>query len=153
MHDIFSGLCVVKAYGREHYECGRYDRAINQEREATKRSEYTFSVFMPLLRFIMGVGEFFVIYYVGSHILDGTMTLGYMQQIVSYVSMIYAPLFWLSGLMRRLTNTLTSVIKIFEILDEESDIQERDNLISFPIEGNIKIDNVAFWIGNSASVH
>ena len=152
MHDIFSGIRVVKAYGREHYECGRYDRAINQEREATKRSEYTFSVFMPLLRFIMGIGEFFVIYYVGSHILDGTMTLGYMQQIVSYVSMIYAPLFWLSGLMRRLTNTLTSVIKIFEILDEESDIQERDNLISFPIEGNIKIDNVAFGYGNSASV-
>lgn len=86
----------------------------------------------------MGIGEFFVIYYVGRHILDGTMTLGYMQQIVSYVSMVYAPLFWFSGLMRRLTNTLTSVVKIFEILDEESDIQERENLVSFPIEGNYK---------------
>ena len=152
MHDIFSGIRVVKAYGREHYECGRYDRAIKQEREATKRSEYTFSVFMPLLRFIMGIGEFFVIYYVGRHILDGTMTLGYMQQIVSYVSMVYAPLFWFSGLMRRLTNTLTSVVKIFEILDEESDIQERENLVSFPIEGNIKIENASFGYGGSANV-
>ena len=50
----------------------------------------------------MGIGEFFLMFYVGNRILGGTMTLGEMAQFSTYVGMLYAPLRWLSFLPRHL---------------------------------------------------
>ena len=51
---------------------------------------------MPLVGFLMGIGEFFLMYYVGDRILGGSMTFGEMSKFSAYVSIIYGPLNWIS---------------------------------------------------------
>ena len=92
----------------------------------------------------MGVGEFFLLYYVGNKIIGGEMTLGEMSQFSAYVSLIYGPLRWLSFLPRRLTRVMTSVVKIFEIIDEEVDVADKSDAIDHDIEGYITFDNISF---------
>lgn len=152
LHDIFSGIRVVKAFGMEHREMERYDEATKEECDAQIISETFFAKFSPLMSFLMGIGEFFLLYYVGSKILDGTMTLGEMTKFTSYVGIIYGPLRWLSNFPRQYERAMTSIVKIFDIMDEDVDVQDKDEAVDLDIQGYIEFDNVAFGYDSGANV-
>ena len=152
LHDTFSGIRVVKAFGMEKREIKRYDDATKDERDTQIRAEIFFAKFQPIVNFLMGVGEFFLLYYVGNKIIGGEMTLGEMSQFSAYVSLIYGPLRWLSFLPRRLTRVMTSIVKIFEIIDEEVDVADKSDAIDHDIEGYITFDNVSFGYDKTNTV-
>ncbi len=152
LYDIFSGIRVVKAFGMEKKEVERYDRVNRRETTVRITNETYFAVISPVTNFLMGVGEFFLLYYVGNQILDGTMTLGAMQQFSAYVAMIYGPLRWLSFMPRRLARTMTSVVRVFDVLDEKEDVADRENAVHKTIAGNIQIENVSFGYEDSKNV-
>lgn len=152
LHDIFSGIRVVKAFGMEKNEEKRYDRAITAEKDTRIENETKFAYISPITNFLMGMGEFFLLYYVGNKIIGGTMTLGQMQEFSAYASMIYAPLRWFAFLPRRLANTMTSVVKVFDVLDEEPDVTDTDEAKEVELEGNIEIKNISFGYEDSRNV-
>lgn len=152
LYDIFSGIRVVKAFGMEKKEVDRYDGVNRRETTVRITNETYFAVISPITNFLMGVGEFFLLYYVGNQILDGTMTLGAMQQFSAYVAMIYGPLRWLSFIPRRIARTMTSVVRVFDVLDEKEDVADRENAIHKAIAGNIQIENVSFGYEDTKNV-
>ncbi len=152
LHDIFSGIRVVKAFGMEHREMERYDNATHNECEAQIIAETFFAKFSPIMNFLMGIGEFFLLYYVGAKILNGTMTLGEMQKFTAYVSIIYGPLRWVSMFPRRWERTMTSIVKIFDIIDEDVDVKDVEGAKELDIEGYIEFKDVAFGYDTGANV-
>lgn len=144
LHDIFSGIRVVKAFGTEKTERERYDASITEERDIRASNETYFAVINPITSFFMGVGEFFLLYFVGNAILGGTMTFGEMQQFSSYVGMIYGPLRWIAMMPRRITMTMTSVVKVFDVIDEESDVMDREGALEIDPKGDIEIKDLSF---------
>lgn len=144
MHDIFSGIRVVKSYGRERAESVRYERYVAKERDMKLITDRWYSVVMPILQFLMGAGQFFILWYMGRGILRGDMTLGYMQQISSYITMLYSPLFWFSSFLRKLVNVSVSVVRIYEIVDEEGDMKESEHPVERNITGEISVNNISF---------
>lgn len=153
LHDIFSGVRVVKAFGMEKSEEVRYDAVIDDERKTCADNETYFAVINPITSFLMGLGEFFLLYYVGNKVLDGTMTLGEMQQFSAYVSMIYMPLRWLSRLPRMLSATMTSIAKVFDVIDEEPDIADNDGAVEKDLGGGvIEIDDLSFGYDTTPNV-
>lgn len=152
LHDIFSGIRVVKAFGMEHRETERFNAIIEDQRDTSIRNEKFFGVVNPILSFFMGVGEFFLLYYVGNKIVGGTMSIGEMSQFSAYVSIIYGPLRWMSSIPRRLVRLMTSIVKIFDVIDEEPDIADKEEAIEHEIEGTITFDNVSFGYNNTTNV-
>ena len=152
LHDIFSGIRVVKAFGTEKAERARYDKCIDEERAIRASNETYFAVISPITGFLMGTGEFFLLYFVGNAILGGEMTFGEMQQFSAYVGLIYGPLRWLAMLPRRLTMTMTSVVKVFDIIDEESDVADRADARDVDVSGDIEIRNMSLGYDSGNTV-
>ncbi len=153
LHDIFSGIRVVKSFGREHHEMERYDEVTKKEAEISVKSERLYSVFSPTFRFFMCVGEFFLLYYVGNAILSDKMTLGEMAQFSAYVGMLYSgPVFLISNIQRQLTRVFTSMAKVFDLLDEDVEIEDKQNAQSIRIKGQITFENVHFGYDNAEDV-
>ncbi len=144
LHDIFSGIRVVKAFGTEKAERERYDASITEERKIRASNETYFAVISPITSFFMGVGEFFLLYFVGNAILGGEMSFGEMQQFSAYVGMIYGPLRWIAMMPRRITMTMTSVVKVFDVIDEESDVSDREGALEIDPMGDIEIKDLSF---------
>ena len=144
LHDIFSGIRVVKAYGTEEREGRRFDRYAASERDIQISNERFFAVFSPVTTFIIGLGEIFLLYYVARRNLDGQMTLGEMSMFTSYVSLIYRPLQSFGNLLRQFSNMLNSASKVFEILDEKVDVSDSDSPVERKIDGKIELKGVAF---------
>ncbi len=152
LHDIFSGIRVVKAFGMEKREEARYDEIISAERDTSISNERFWALLFPPLNFLMGIGEFFLLYYVGSRILGGEMTLGEMSQFSAYVSIIYGPLRWMSNIPRMLVRVMTSIVKIFDVVDENIDVSDAENAKELDIRGDITFENVSFGYDNTANV-
>lgn len=152
LHDIFSGIRVVKAFGMEQREAERFDEATKEHRDATRNYLLMWSKTMPWQNFFIGIGEFFLLYYVGARVLDGTMTLGTMTLFSSYVSMLYGPMRWLLRFPRMFVEVVTSIAKVFEIVDEKVDVADSEESVDIDIKGRVEIDNVCFGYEDATEV-
>ena len=144
LHDIFSGIRVVKSYGMEKREEEHFVGISAKERDAQLRQERIWAWLMPSLHFLMGIGEYVLLYYVGSQMLAGEMTAGEMSQFSSYASMIYAPLNALITFPRQFMHMMTSVTRVYEIMDETVEIKNSEQTKMSAIEGYIDIDHISF---------
>ena len=144
MHDIFSGIKVVKSYGREEDEIGRYDRSITGVRIIEKRNETFWAIFSPFVNLMLCAGEFFIIYFIGSKVLGGDLTLGEMTMYSSYAAMIYGPLRTMTFLPRMITRMLTSLSKIYDVMNDQDVTTHAAQPKEIKVGGRVTLKDVTF---------
>ena len=152
LHDIFSGIRVVKSYGTEKRESKRFSDYALAEKKTQLKIETRWAYINPLLQFLISFGEFFILFYAGNAILGGEMTLGEMSKFSSYAGMLYTPLQFLAGFPRHLMMAKTSITKVFEIIDEPADIKDAEDAKEIQIEGSVSLKNVTFGYDESVDV-
>ncbi|MBE6772181.1 MAG: ABC transporter ATP-binding protein [Ruminococcaceae bacterium] len=144
LHDIVRGIRVVKTFGSEEREIKKFDALCRRLAEISKSNEQLWARVFPFLSFFMGIGEFFVLYFGGRMVLEGTISLGELLEFTLFLAYIYQPLRWVSTLPRRLGEVATSLIKIYEILDEKQISEDAENSVPAKLNGDIVFDNVRF---------
>ena len=58
--------------------------------------------------------------------------------------MLYGPLGWMTHLPRMIVQMLTSLERIYDVLDEQPKIRNRENPVSRQIQGNVVFKDVSF---------
>lgn len=144
LHDILNGIRVVKSYGNEVREIRRYSDCSEQWAKSAVRAEIMWYLTMPVSEFILTIGNFFVLYFGGRMILNEVMSLGQLIQFTTYVAMLYEPIRWLIQIPRTLADTSVSAGKVFEIIEEDSDVRDAENPVELDIKGDIEFDDVYF---------
>ncbi|MCL2361738.1 MAG: ABC transporter ATP-binding protein/permease [Defluviitaleaceae bacterium] len=146
LHDIIKGIRTVKAFGNEEKEIKKYADANHELASIGSDNEKLWSLMFPPMGFISGIGEFLVLFIGGWMVLNQAfgVTLGVLFQFTMYMGFIFWPLRMLSNAPRWIANTTTSMVKIFELLDDESEIKEAKTPKSVPISGDVAYDNVTF---------
>ena len=152
LFDIFSGIRVVKAFRTEKKEYERFDRAASEEKDIAIRNETVFNLVDPAVMFFLNAGSLLLMYYTGSKILGRTMTLGDAAMLSSYVTLIYGPIDWLAYLPRLLTRSVTSVVKVFDVIDEVPDVADSETPAEFDINGDIDIEDLTFGYDEGTDV-
>lgn len=159
MHDVFSGIRVVKTYGTEKREEKRFDEAALRIAKTSMRNEVFWNLVMPFANFMLGVGEFAVLFFLGCELVGdpsfitsgGNATLGGMQAFLSYVALIYGPIRWMSFLPRRISRAMISVSKVVELLDEKSEMRQ-GTVFPERINGDIEFRGVSFGYADGETV-
>ncbi len=152
LHDTFSGIRVVKSYGMEKREEERFVAMAAKERDAELRQEKIWAIIMPILNFLVGAGEFVLLYFVGNQMLVEKMTAGQMAQFSAYSGMIYAPLSMLMRLPQQLMSATTSISRVYDLLDQPEEILDTSKPQSPSWEGNITLENVRFGYNHTEEV-
>lgn len=144
IHDIIHGIRVVKSYGNEDTEIERFGEATKKMVTSTRKADTFWYIAMPPIRYIISIGEFAALYFGGSMVLGAEIQLGELVQFTSYVYMLYGPVQWLVQLPRVLSQTMVSANKVYEVLDEETDVKDRDSAQTINIKGDIDFEHVFF---------
>ncbi|MBQ3065111.1 MAG: ABC transporter ATP-binding protein [Clostridia bacterium] len=144
LQDSLSGFRVVKSYGKEQECTENYSKTADRcEWQAISNGKRDRSL-NPLLSMLMHAGNYLILFYTYTQVFNQGLTMGELSQITAYANMVYAPLLTFSTLPTIITQFLTRVSKVFEILEETPDINDIDLPIDITIEGNISIRNVTF---------
>ena len=144
LHDIVRGIRVVKSFGSEEREIEKFASVSRQLADISVSNEHLWAMTFPFMFFFTGIGEFFVLYIGGRAVLNGTMTAGQLLEFSLFLGYLYQPLMWLSGIPRKLGELTTSLIKIFEITDEVSDVADCENPVPAQLGGDIVFKDVQF---------
>ncbi|MCL2217001.1 MAG: ABC transporter ATP-binding protein/permease [Defluviitaleaceae bacterium] len=144
LHDIIKGIRTVKSFGNEKREIEKFSKANHDLASISSENEVLWGVMFPPMGFLVGVGEFLILLVGGWMVLNGTISLGVMVQFTMFLWAIYEPLRWLVNVPRWLANTTTSMVKVFELLDDESEITTDAAPQNVPIKGEVAYKNVYF---------
>lgn len=144
LHDIIKGIRVVKSFGNEEREIEKFSKYSKKLADVAASNEKYWAVTFPLVGNFMALGEFLVLIIGGKMVLDGKLTLGELTRFNLYLGFLYAPLRWMSLFPRRVADCSTSLVKIYEILDETPQMVLTGEPKQLNSAGAVEFDGVTF---------
>lgn len=144
LQDIISGMRIVKSFGQEERESAKFTKKTREFAAIQKKNETFWAIFFPILTFLLGIGTYIAIYFGGIQVLVGDMTIGRLVQFVTYNGYLFGPLSWMTHLPRQVMQMVTSLNRIYDVLDEEPMLADKESSKAFPIEGAFGFEKVSF---------
>jgi ATP-binding cassette, subfamily B, bacterial len=145
VHEVLGNARVVKAFGREDSEHGRFLRwgdASARKRVGIAAREGRLDLAINL---ITAAGTGLVLFVGGQSVLSGAITLGALIIVINYLARLYTPLKTLTRRVTGMQNAYESLQRAFELLDQEPDVAERVD--ARPVQrarGDIEFEKVSF---------
>lgn len=135
---------MVKTFGNEKREIEKFSSASKALADVAVENEHIWALLYPVIGFFMGSGNFIVLFFGGKMVIDGTMSAGELWSFTLLLSYVYKPLDWFAYLPRWIADVTTSLVKIYEVLDEKPQVGDMKNAEKYPISGEIEFDGVGF---------
>lgn len=143
LHDVFSGIREVKVFGTEEREYKRFQQRARRFADTSKRNEMIWNLVVPFSSFLLGTGEFLVLLVIGGKVINGQATAGELTEFLAYVATLYGPIRWFTHVPRMLTQSMTSMSKVSEMLDEQ-EIMPDGTEQSAELRGEIVFKDASF---------
>jgi len=144
--ESFSSIRLIKAYNREDYEQGRFEKESESYRKKKLKLDLVESMFHPTLNLLIGLSVIIVIWKAGQLVIEGALTVGNILEFIVYVAYLTWPVASLGYTVNRFQRSMASWKRIDEVLTEEIDIEDNgktDKKIE-ELEGRIEFKNVSF---------
>lgn len=119
IEETVGGIRVVKAFGMEDYERGRFRDLIGGFMKHQMRIFRVNAMSFPIMELVAGFGIAGVLFYGGLRVAAGEATAGTLMSFLAAVIMLYEPVKRLSGANNQIQQGLAAAERIFDILDEE----------------------------------
>jgi subfamily B ATP-binding cassette protein MsbA len=147
------GIRVVKSFGREDYEIGRYATAMEKTFRASVQMAVYNSAFSAVMMFLGFSSIAAIMWYGGREVMAGRLTLAMITGFLMYGATIAASLGGLGGLYGQLRAAVGGVQRVFEILDTTPSVQDRPDAIELPpVRGEISLEDVSFSYDGKVTV-
>lgn len=139
------GVRVVKSFGREVYEIGRYDNALQKTFGAAIRMDIYSAAFASVMLFLGFSAIAAIMWYGGREVLMGRMNLAQITGFLIYGIAIATSLGGLAGLYGSFRQAIGGVQRVFSLLDTPSTVVDAPNATPLAqVDGRIRFDNVSF---------
>lgn len=151
--DALGGVRVVRAFGAEEREVGRFVSRSASLRDATMNVETKAAQFYPVMGFVMGLGYPIVLFFGGAQVLAGQMQFGTLFLFVSLLNRVYEPIQQLTRQTNQITRSMTAAERVFEVLDTDPEITDAPQAVALQhIEGRVDFEDVSFGYEKHRSV-
>ena len=147
VNDNLTGARVVKAFGRQRTEMGRFGKINNRVRDSEMSLVKVDSLYMSLYFACHTLIEV-TVWIVGSLLIVGgteDFSFGTMITFIGYATLMNGPIEFFSFVVRWWANSMNSASRIFEILDHRPDVEESLHPTPLPhMNGHVSIQNLTF---------
>lgn len=151
IEEAFTGQVVIKAFSGEAKSVDAFKKVNGQLCDANRKAQFTAFSIEPLIRFIGKIGYVVVAVVGGIFAVQGTMTLGNIQAFIQYVDMCSEPMTQISYILNMLQSAVASAERVFELLDEEEEVPDRQNSKQLEnAKGEVAFEHVRFGYRDDA---
>lgn len=145
LHERVAGISVIKSFAIEDYEQTQFDRQNkNFLSKALEHTSWNAKAFAAV-NTITDIAPLLVIGFSGYQVVQGDLTIGEMVAFIAYIDRLYNPLRRLVNSSTTLTQSIASMDRVFEFMDEKYDIQDSADAVELKkVHGDISFNNVSF---------
>ncbi|HFK1408616.1 multidrug ABC transporter ATP-binding protein [Bacillus thuringiensis] len=153
IEESLAGADVITLYGKQKEILNNFNK-INERLRISATKSDTFSAFIyPVMNFINNLGIGIVIGVGAIMVLNGITTVGIIVAFINYSRQFSRPLRQLATLMNTIQAAAAGGERIFEIMDETPEIQNKtDAIITRKLQGNVTFDHVTFGYKNEKEI-
>lgn len=146
-----SGNRVVKAFAREDYEIGRFDKFSREYSNANKKAAFMWLKFFPFLETTAQSLSVVMIVAGGLFVVFGRITMGQYAAFSGLIWTLSNPMRTLGNIVNDLQRFSASANKIIEIYYGSPRIVDRNDAVDKPdrFDGRVEFDHVSFSYGNA----
>ncbi len=144
LQEGISGVRVVQAFAREDVESSRFERRNRRLYDAHMKSVKISAWYLPIIE-IAGLGTTAAAVGVGGWwVHQGDLTIGTVTFFVLTLSNLFEPIQQLSQLFNMVQSAGAGLKKVYELLDTDVDVPERQGAVDLPARGAIEVRDVSF---------
>ncbi len=144
VEETVGGIRVVKAFGMEDYECGRFRRLTGDFLHHQMRIFRVQALSFPIMELLAGFGIAGVLLYGGLRVASGETTAGTLVSFLAALIMLYEPVKRLSRANNEIQQGLAASERVFEVLDEPVAVEDAPDAIDLSgFSKGIRFDHVA----------
>jgi subfamily B ATP-binding cassette protein MsbA len=117
LQESFTGIKIVKAFGRESLQQVRFDTLNDQRVRLALRDVRVDELSGPLMEILAAFGIVGTLWYGGSRVIAGALTPGEFFSFTAAVVLLYRPVRELFRTFNTIQQSIASVERVFEIMD------------------------------------
>ena len=145
LHERIQGMSVIKSFAVEDYEQQNFNKQnknfLDKALTHTRWNAKSFAV----VNTITDIAPIVIIGYSAYQVITGNLSVGTMVAFIAYIDRLYNPLRRLVNASTTLTQSIASMDRVFEFIDEKYDIVDRENAVPCEnVKGNIVFQNASF---------
>jgi subfamily B ATP-binding cassette protein MsbA len=145
LSESIQGTKVVQSFNLEDYQTKRFLGTNGNFFDNSIKAIRAEAILSPILAMIGAIGIAAVIWVAGSMLVHKQMTFGALTSFVVSLLLLYSPLKNIGRINGILQPALAAASRIFEVLDNKSDLEDSPNAITLqPGSHKIKFENVFF---------
>lgn len=136
---------VVQAFSKEGDVLERFEEINGRLEKCSLRATFFSSITNPATRFVNSLVYTGVGITGAFAVLKGFLTVGQLSSFLSYANQYTKPFNEISGVVTELQNALACAARIFELIEEESQVPDkRDAFVLEEVTGKVDLKNVSF---------
>jgi ATP-binding cassette subfamily B protein len=154
VQEHLSGIHVIKAYVREEARAEAFARINEEFKEQSMHVARLRGRVFPFVRIVSSLGVLAVLYYGGTLVVEGRLTLGELVAFIAYLHILAWPIMalgWMISIYQRAKAAMIRLEAIFETVPEIRN-PEHPAVIPAP-RGEIRFENVDFGYASTGNGH
>lgn len=145
VEEMFSGHKIVKAFGGEADSVERFKEINDRLYRVGWKAQFMSGVIFPALNFVNNIGYVLVCVVGGILVTRRAIAIGDIQAFIQYMRQFTQPIIQVANIANVLQSTVASAERVFEILDEEEQLPEKENAVLLPFpRGRVSFEHVSF---------
>jgi len=152
LQENISGVRVVKAFARENFEMGKFDKHNMIYRDKNISRARLEARYNPMMEFTSAVGIMLFLFFGGLEYQAGRISMGDLLSFNMYLWEFMWPVRMLGFLINMLGRALAAAPRVFDILDMPVKIKDPEHPIQPEvISGHLRFENVSFHFDDDAA--
>lgn len=144
VQENINAVRVVKAYVREEYEINKFHTACENIYKLFVNAEKILVLNMPIMQFAVYTCILLVSWIGAKMIVGGSLTTGELMSLFTYIMNIMISLMMISMIFVMVIMSKASAERIVEVINEKSDLNNKENPVYEVKDGSIDFENVNF---------
>ncbi|MBR5234514.1 MAG: ABC transporter ATP-binding protein [Clostridia bacterium] len=147
------GIRVVKSFNRQNFEINKFQDISGSIYNDFVKAEKTIAFNAPLMQMSVYICTILISWFGAKLVVNsgGTeLSTGELMSLFTYTAQLLNSLMFVSMIFVMMTMSKASAERIVEVLDEKSDIAEKENAETLVKDGSIIFDNVDFSYSKNA---
>ncbi len=151
LEEAITGARVVKIFGGEDYERGRFRRVANRVRQFLMKTVMASALNVPLVQLLAVLGLAVMIYLAALQSASGALTVGEFVAFFGAVAMLLAPLKRLTRVNEELQKGLAAAESVFALIDADPEPDTGTRALA-RARGALAFDRVGYAYGDGEEV-
>lgn len=149
VQERLTGMSLVQLFNRQEQEAGHFDQINSEHRAAHIKAVWANSIFFPVVELLSSLSIAALLVW-GALQAEGKTDaqiqnmFGELFAFVFWISQLYRPIRMLADKFNVLQRGTVRAERIFAVLDEQTDVQDKGSLTTVDFNQNLRFKNVSF---------